>query len=91
MITAQYLPGMGQPAICIDGVAHTMDHAAAEKFIEDFSFAVLRSRIAAKHRSVERRLGTPESEVEQLLQMVDHQLDTPETFPKSSPASEVKP
>lgn len=90
-ITAEYLPGLGMPAVCIDNRSHVLDFAAAEKFIQDFQFALLRARCDAKKRSAARRLVTPENEMEQLLQMVDMQLDTPETFPKSSPASEVTP
>lgn len=91
-LAAEYLPGLGLPAICVDQHAHAISIEAADKIITDLSYAVLRARIDAKKRSTERRrLGTPENEMEQLLQMVDLQLAAPEPFPTASPASEVTP
>ena len=91
-LTAEYIPGLGMPAVCVDGHPIAVSVEAAETFITDFQYALLRARIDAKKLSTaRRRLGTPENEMEQLLQMVDLQLATPETFPKSSPASEVTP
>jgi len=91
ILTAQYIPGLGLPAICVDQHTHTLSIEAADQFITDMAYAVLRARIDAKKRSTARRLVTPENEMEQLLQMVDLQLAKPDTFPKSSPASEVTP
>lgn len=91
-LTAQYIPGLGLPAICVDQHTHTLDIEAADKIVADLAYAVLRARIDAKKLSAaRRRLGTPENEMEQLLQMVDLQLAKPEPFPTASPASEVTP
>ncbi|MBN8922379.1 MAG: hypothetical protein BGP10_12275 [Rhodanobacter sp. 68-29] len=90
-ITVEYIPGMGAPAICVGSNTHTLDIGAADQLVTDLQFAILRARIDAKKRSAARRLVTPENEVEQLLQMVDLRLSTPDTFPASSPASEVTP
>lgn len=87
--TAAYLPGLQAPALCEAGRTHTMTIEAMEALILEMQLAVLHARIAAKARATKRRLHTPETEVAELMRMVDMQLAAPETFPTAPPASEA--
>ncbi len=88
---AHYLPGLGMPALCMDGRSHGLTIVETEALILELQMAVLQARIAAKRLSAERRQRTPEMELAELSRSFDAQFAAVHPPSASSPASEVTP
>lgn len=90
-ITAAYIPGLALPAVCVNHQTHTLAIPDAKALLGDLALAIEQAELAARTRTRAPHLGTPDDEMDRLMQMVNLRLAEPETFPKSSPASEVTP
>jgi hypothetical protein len=88
---AHFIPALGMPALCRDGVNHCMTIVETEGLIEEMQMAVLQARIAAKRLSAERRNRTPDDELAELERSFDAQFAAVFSPSDSSPASEVSP
>lgn len=91
ILTAHYLPGLGMPAVCLDGRNHGLLINEAEELITELQAAVLQARIAAKRLATERRNRTADDDFAALERSFDAQFAAVFTSSDSSPASEVTP